>query len=88
VIERMRGWAKEDSPDIRRTLAWVYVHFGYGLLSRASFTGLREILHATAICPRYGLTLSWPKILALALLGDRARRLFLAIRGNRGAASA
>jgi hypothetical protein len=87
VIQRLRGWATEESADLRRTLAWVYAQFGYGLLSRAAFVGLREILRATVICPRYGITLPWPKIVALALLGDRARRVFLALRGK-GAAPA
>jgi hypothetical protein len=87
LINRLEGWQEMKSPDLRRTLAWVHVHLGYGLLARGPLAGLREIVRATMICPRYGLSLPWLKILALAVLGDRARRLFIALRGASAAIS-
>lgn len=71
------------APDARRTLACIHAHLGYGLLPRAGMAGLRELIRAAVIAPFYGASLPWPKIIALALLGDRARRAIAAVRGRR-----
>ncbi len=70
-----------DSPDARRTLAVLRVQLGYALLAETPMAGLREITRGAAVSPRYGLTLPWLKIAALALLGDTARRIYTAVRG-------
>jgi glycosyltransferase involved in cell wall biosynthesis len=69
------------SADLRRTMAWVYAHLGYSMLPLSAVEGLRDLFRAVRISPRYGLTLPWAMICALAILGDKGRRLVDTLRG-------
>jgi len=64
------------SGEFCRTVAMQYERIGYNLLPVARGLGLKEIAKSVRIWPPRALSLPWLKIMALACLGDSARRLY------------
>ena len=64
------------TPDFRRTLALIHERTGYNLLTLSRGAGLCEILRALRAWPSMLFAMPWWRIVALAVLGDSARRLY------------
>lgn len=66
--------ARRDS-DFRATLCAQAARVGYNLLTTDRIAGLSALMRAIRVSPSAAVHLPWPRIAALALLGDRARAL-------------
>lgn len=64
------------SGDFCRTLAMQYERVGYNLLPVARGQGIARIARAVRVWPPRALSLPWVRIVALAIFGDSARRLY------------
>jgi glycosyltransferase involved in cell wall biosynthesis len=63
------------SREFSRTEALQFSRIGYNLLERDRWTALAAYAHCVRLWPRALVELPWPRIIALALLGDLARVL-------------
>jgi len=63
------------SVDLDRTRAGLLVRLGYNLLSENRGAALRQIWSAIRMFPPVIAEIPWPRVAALAVLGERARRL-------------
>ena len=65
----------EKSREFLRVEALQFARIGYNLLERDRSTALAAYAHCLGIWPRALFELPWPRIIALALLGNSAREL-------------
>jgi glycosyltransferase involved in cell wall biosynthesis len=64
-----------ESREFLRAEALQFSRIGYNLLERDRFEALAAYAHCVRLWPRALVELPWPRIIALALLGDSAREL-------------
>ncbi len=64
-----------DLADLALTRAQVLVRVGYNLLTRDRRLAWGQIAEAMRVCPQVKHRIPWLRVLALSVLGDRARRL-------------
>jgi hypothetical protein len=61
--------------DVALTRALVLVRLGYNLLTRDRLLALRQLAEAIRSCPQVASKIPWLRVVALLVLGDRARQL-------------
>ena len=75
MINRWDGTFPEASDDLARTRAGVFVRVGYNLLCENRSTAVGQLVEAIRAFPPIVTEIPWPQVVALLLLGERARRL-------------
>lgn len=76
LVRRFKATQKCVSGDFRRGLALIHERIGYNLLDVSRVAAWRELMAAIGTHPPCIFSLPWPKIVALTLLGDKARQLY------------
>lgn len=62
--------------DFRRLIAMVHERVGYNLLTLSRRSAFREFWRALQAWPPAIISMPWPRIVALGIVGDHARRLY------------
>jgi len=89
LFEELRGEFLRARPEAKssreflRTEALQFSRIGYNLLERDRSAALAAYAHCVRLWPRALVELPWPRIIALALLGDSARALYRRVISSR-----